>query len=116
MTDIPQNNHKPQYEEIETATTNKFLVVGMRPPPETPYVHPNFYLKNQIKLKRRIQPPTLRKRHARSTGRREYADIERDSKGGQTIAVRTDQEEDDYTPHRSRNFHYDEKLGEDRLR
>ncbi|GJQ80102.1 hypothetical protein Trydic_g19384 [Trypoxylus dichotomus] len=116
--DHTQSNHKPDYQEIETSSINKFLVVGMRPPPERPHMHSNYYLTNQLKHRRASQPPTpLRKRFVRSTNRRGYSEIQRGSRGRQNIQTTTEKivpeepEEDDYVPHRSRNFHYDEKTG-----
>lgn len=101
------SNHKIAPQEIEPKTLNRYYVIGMQPPPEKLFIHPNLYRTSHVK-KRKIQQPS-RRRFIRST-RRGYAEIERGRQ--RTSSTTTEKiEDDDYEPHRRRNFHYDEKTG-----
>lgn len=87
---------------------NKFFVMGMKPPPHQKIlVYSDFLNKNQL-----IKKPSL-SRGKRSTGRGSYASLSRNRGQQETELekVAIPDTDDDYVPHRPKNYYYDEKTG-----
>lgn len=102
------------YSVMEDTEVNKFIVHGMKPPKENQkvYLYSDYkLLPTNNKIKRRT---VLNRRAKRSANRPAYSELSR-NRGKQEEQLQTttpaNEDEDDYVPHRPKNYHYDEKTG-----
>ncbi|CAG9812696.1 unnamed protein product [Phaedon cochleariae] len=91
-----------------TSLVNKYIVMGMKPPPRQRVLLYSDFLLHNNHLRQRNG--LLRSR--RSTNRAAYAEVSRNKASLlQDDEIENDDDEDDYVPHRPKNYFYDEKTG-----
>ncbi|XP_023026012.2 uncharacterized protein [Leptinotarsa decemlineata] len=92
--------------DTEKKVMNNFLVMGMKPPPKQRiFVYSDFQDRNSIRTRR-----VPSRRGKRDTNRSSYAELTRNQAAEKTDEVE-DEDDDDYVPHRPKNYYYDEKTG-----
>lgn len=101
---------KWQYKTIPLsppASMNIFPVIGMKPPPakQNLLTYADYKQLRVNNLKRRAVPK--HRRQKRTAARPSYSEIRRSNK--RPAEEKTEDEKDDYVPHRNRSFHYDDK-------
>ncbi|XP_060521970.1 uncharacterized protein LOC132699335 [Cylas formicarius] len=101
----------PVVEELEEPVVsrfNKYIYLGLRPPPPQKYRGYSDYLSQENLVKRRVRSV----RYKREANRPAYSELSRNRGRQEEILEKTVVDDiDDYVPHRPRNYYYDEKTG-----
>ncbi|CAH0564108.1 unnamed protein product [Brassicogethes aeneus] len=100
--------------DIDDEHLNKYIVPGMRPPKQqVPILYSDFRLTSKNKNKNR-RNDYYHRRYRREANKPAYSEYSR-NRGRQEETLdkvpSDNDDDDDYVPHRPKNYHYDEKLG-----